>query len=148
MFCWCCNGTFSKRNGAWHKWLCPRLNLPHPVMILLTILIMLLYPLIIIVLCLLLAIYASCVSTRQGDGLSILLRFSVINNKEYIMQEWPKLTKCECWALAILLAVFIFIPLSLLLATILASVVIALGIIPFWLLCLQFLGRLMCNCFR
>ena len=147
MFCWCCNGTFSKTGGKWHKWLCPRLNLPIPIMVLLTIATMLLFPLVVVVLSLMLAIYASILSTREGQGLSYLLRFSIINNRRYIMRTQNVSSKWS-WFFAILIGVFIVIPTSLLVAALLSVVLIAIGTIPVELLCLQYLARLTFNCIR
>ena len=104
-------------------------------MVILTLLSMALFPVIVAVLCLMLAIYVSCVSSSKGDGIEKLCKYSVTNNYELIMKEW-QLTRCECWALAILIGVVSFIPLSILAAAILAAIVTALGIVPWWLLCI------------
>ena len=135
MFCWCCNGTYNKESSAWHTWLCPQLDLPVPAMVVLTLLTMALYPLIVAALCLLLAFYVSCASSRKGNGIEALCKYSVNNNQQYIMKEW-ELTRCECWALAILIGLVTIIPLSLLAATVLAIIITILGIIPWWLLCI------------
>ena len=147
MFCWCCNGTFSRTNGAWHKWLCPRLNYSIPTMILLTLAAMLLYPIIAVGFSLMLAIYASCLSTREGQGLSYLLRFSIINNKKYIQRELNVSSK-EAYLYAILIGIFLVIPLSLMAATILSLLLIVIGTIPAELICLQYLSRLNYNSIR
>ena len=67
MFCWCCNGTYSKTGFDWHRYLCPRLDYSIPVMVALTLGVMIFLPIIVLVLAIAGAIYASVLSTKE-DG--------------------------------------------------------------------------------
>ena len=65
MFCWCCNGTYSKTGFDWHKYLCPRLDYSIPVMVALTFGVMIFLPIIVLVLAIAGAIYASVLSKKE-----------------------------------------------------------------------------------